>query len=90
MINENVLNKAYEILDEDMKKSITDLSKTKIEEFKTSETKIIVGYNSMTEDLKDRETYKVTFVSSEDDIKGPIIVYLDKNKIDPIGREMRI
>lgn len=72
-----VREQAYDWLDETSKSSITDWTSAKVEEVKYKEAGI------------DKMKYQVTFHTMDDDLLGPINVYLDFQTLELLGSDIR-
>lgn len=79
---------AYKALSEDEKKTVISYKDGKVEQYKSKEEHSIFGPNGLT-DIKDKDTYKITFRTNNEGILGPINIYIDKNSYSVLGVDLR-
>ncbi|MBL4936964.1 hypothetical protein JK636_14515 [Clostridium sp. YIM B02515] len=79
---------AYQSLSEESKKTIINWKTAKVEEYKAADEHEVASKKGKA-DIKDKDTYKVTFSTTDDAILGTINVYLDKNSYEVIGVDFR-
>jgi len=84
----DIIEIVYNSLDEYNKKSIIDWKSAKVEEYKPL-TDCIIGGSQGAINIKDKDTYKITFRTDNEGILGPITKYVDMNSYEILGGEMR-
>ena len=83
-----IIEFVYNSLDEYNKKSIIDWKSAKVEEYKPS-TDCIIGGSKGAINIKDKDTYKLTFRTDNEGILGPITMYVDMNSYEILGGDLR-
>lgn len=79
---------AYNYLDTKSKSSITDWKSATIKIRKYNKDYLVETSNNELIDIKDKKTYQVTF-KTNNEVLGPIIVYLDKDSLEVLGIDFR-
>ncbi|ERI92340.1 hypothetical protein HMPREF1982_02322 [Clostridiales bacterium oral taxon 876 str. F0540] len=79
---------AYQSLSEESKKTIINWKTAKVEEYKAADEHEVASKKGKA-DIKDKDTYRVTFNTTDDAILGTINVYLDKNSHEVLGVDFR-
>lgn len=79
---------AYQALSEDEKRTVISYKAGKVEQYKSKDEHSIVGPNGLI-DIKDNETYKITFSTNNEGTLGPINIYIDKNSYSVLGADLR-
>ena len=85
---ESIKENAYNYLDYRAKASVSDWSKASIEKIKFNEDYFISNKESISINIKDKETYIVIFATN-DDILGPIKVYVNEEDLTILGLNYR-
>ena len=83
-------NKVREIawLDDTSKSDIINLETALIEKVKFKEEHLVATKTDNI-DIKNIEAYKVTFTTQNDELLGPIVIYLDKDNLNVLGIDFR-
>lgn len=85
----DIIEIAYKSLNEGIQKnSIINWKSAKVEEYK-SQLDHLIGSQSGEVNIKDKDTYKITFETDNDMLLGSIIVYLDRNSYTALGIDFR-
>lgn len=79
---------AYQYLGEADKATLIDYENAEVEEYRCAGDHYVASLNGHI-NLKDKDTYKVTFNTSNDALLGPIIIYLDKTSYSVLGIDLR-
>lgn len=79
---------AYNWLDDASKSDIIDWETATVEEIKFEEEHVVVTKTDNI-DIRNIETYKVTFTTQKDELLGPIVIYLDKDNLNVLGVDFR-
>ena len=79
---------AYNWLDDASKSDIIDWETATVEEVKFEEEHVVVTKTDNI-DIRNIETYKVTFTTQKDELLGPIVIYLDKDNLNVLGVDFR-
>lgn len=79
---------AYNWLDEQNQMSIIDWESANIKVIKFDTEHIVTNQTENSINIQDKETYQVTF-KTNDEILGPIVVYLDKDTLKVLGIDYR-
>lgn len=87
-IDDNIKEIAYNWLDNQSKLSISDWKSASIDTIKFNEEHFVANTLDISINIQDKETYQVTFTTN-DDILGPIIVYVDKENLNVLGVDYR-
>lgn len=85
---ESIKENAYNYLDYRTKASVSDWKKSSIEKVKFNEDYFITNNESISINIKDKETYIVTFATN-DEILGPIKVYVNEDDLTILGLNYR-
>lgn len=79
---------AYNWLDDTSKADILNWETAPVEEVKFKEEHV-VATEVDTIDIRNIETYKITFTTQKDELLGPIVIYLDKDNLNVLGLDFR-
>lgn len=79
---------AYNWLDNINQMSIIDWKSANVKTIKFDKEHIIANTTENSINIQDKETYQVTFTTN-DEILGPIVVYLDKDNLEVLGIDYR-
>ena len=79
---------AYNWLDDASKSDIINWKTATVEEVKFEEEHVVVTKTDNI-DIRNIETYKVTFTTQKDELLGPIVIYLDKDNLNVLGVDFR-
>lgn len=85
--NDDIIEISFNWLDNERKESIIDMNNAKIEEVTYKEDYFVIS-NEGSINVKDKLIYKVTFNTSTE-ILGPIVIYVDKDKFEVLGTDIR-
>lgn len=83
-----IIKNAYESLDDYSKTSILKWKDAEVENFKIDK-KYLIFSKGKTIDISGIDTYKVTFRTKDDDVLGPISVYIDIKNLEVLGADSR-
>ena len=87
-IDDNIKEIAYNWLDNQSKSSIVDWKSADINIIKFNEEHFVANTIEISKNIQDKETYQVTF-ETNDDILGPIVIYVDKTDLNVLGVDYR-
>ena len=79
---------AYNYLGEDSRKTVINGDTATVEEYKIDTEHQIAGKDKPV-DLKGMEVYKVTFNTSDEQLLGPIVIYIEKASLKTLGLDYR-
>lgn len=79
---------AYDWLDDEIKIDIIDKKPIEIKELTTRDKHILYNKDK-TVNIKNMDVYKVTFKSKNEELLGPVIVYINRENLDVVGMEFR-
>lgn len=79
---------AFESLSDNEKNTIINWMDGIVEVYKST-TDHIVGSSIEPINIKDKDTYKVTFWTNNEETLGPITMYLDRNTYEVLGVDLR-
>lgn len=79
---------AFESLSDNEKNTIINWMDGKVEVYKST-TDHSVGSSIEPINIKDKDTYKVTFGTNNEETLGPITMYLDRNTYEVLGVDLR-
>ena len=79
---------AYNWLNERNQMSIIDSESANIKAIKFDTEHIVENQIENSINIQDKETYQVTFTTN-DEILGPIVVYVDKDNLEVLGMDYR-
>ncbi|MDY4252902.1 MULTISPECIES: hypothetical protein [Bacteria] len=84
----NIREAAYNWIDDTSKATITSWNTATIEEVRFDKEHLVTNKTENV-DIINKKTYKVTFTTTNDEILGPIIIYLDKDTLEVLGMDFR-
>lgn len=84
----NITEIAYNWLDDNIKSTIINWQSSKVEK-KIIDTNHLVANGLETLDIVNKEVFKVTFSTEDDDLLGAVIVYLDTDTFEVLGMDFR-
>ncbi|MEZ4357848.1 MAG: hypothetical protein R2876_04370 [Eubacteriales bacterium] len=79
---------AYDYLSDAEKDTVLNYESAEVKGYKCSEDHVIGGLNGQV-NINDKDTYMVTFNTTDDALLGPITVYIDKNSYGVLGIDYR-
>ena len=79
---------AYNWIDDNKKSTIIDWKTSKVEKITFDKEHLVVN-ETETLDIINKEAFKVTFTTKDDDLLGPVIVYLDTDTSEVLGMDFR-
>lgn len=85
---DNIREAAYNWIDDNIKYTIIDWQTSKIENITFDKEHLIINERE-TLDIINTEVFKVTFTTKDDDLLGPVIVYLDIDTFEVLGMDFR-
>lgn len=85
---DNIREIAYNWIDDNIKSTIIDWKNSKIENITFEKEHLIINETD-TLDIINKESFKVTFTTKDNDLLGPIIVYLDIDTLKVLGMDFR-
>ena len=85
---DNIRQTAYNWIDDSIKSTMIDWQTSKIENITFDKEHLIIN-ETETLDIINTEVFKVTFTTKDDDLLGPVIVYLDKDTFEVLGMDFR-
>ena len=80
---------AYQYMSDHMKMTVTDWKDAKVEEDKTLSGGYLVSSHTDVMNLKDTDTYRVTFRTNDGSASGPIVVFVDQFSFSVVGVGLR-
>lgn len=85
---DNIRDTAFNWIDDSIKSTIVDWQTSNVEKITSDKEHLII--NEMgTLDIIDTEIFKVTFTTKDDDLLGPVIVYIDIDSSEVLGMDFR-
>jgi len=85
---DNIRETAYNWIDDSIKSTIIDWKTSKVEKITFDKEHLIIN-ETETLDIINNEAFKVTFTTKDDDLLGPVIVYLDSDTSEVLGMDFR-
>lgn len=87
-LKSDIREKAYNWLDNKNQSSIIDWKNASVEEVEFNEN-YTINTKADSVNIKNIKAYKVTFDTTDKELLGPIVVYLNKDNIDVLGIDYR-
>ncbi|MDF2880329.1 MAG: putative cell wall binding repeat protein [Clostridiaceae bacterium] len=88
--NEEILKVAYDSVPKASKDTIINWNKGNVEKYYTNEDHMVVNMHDGNKvNIKAINTYKVNFDNSNNDILGPIIIYIEQSSNRVLGTDLR-
>lgn len=83
-----IIEVAYEWLDDNSKATIVNWEKGKVEKYKDDKEHIVATKTGAV-DIKGKDTYKISFKTNNKELLGPITIYTDATNFNVIGIDFR-